>query len=115
MTRARTSVLTAFTVSSLITPGCHHRRDRPIEEKVFTHGRVASFEGKASTLAPLPPANVPQHPYMAANGRSAMHVDAYCSNTYDTAGVHGDDPEVLSDSLGMIGGECSTLNLDKEG
>lgn len=52
---------------------------------------------------------------MAENGRSAMHVDAYSSNTYDTAGVNGLDPRVRSHSMGMIGGECSTLNFDKQG
>jgi hypothetical protein len=76
---------------------------------------VPPFEGAPSNVAPLPPANVPQHPFMAENGRSAMHVDAYCSNAYDSHGVEGVDPRVRSDSFGLVGGECSTLTFDKQG
>ncbi|MFT3923771.1 MAG: hypothetical protein QM778_14660 [Myxococcales bacterium] len=112
---SRPLIFTSLMLCSLGLAACSHRRARPIEQRTLMGNHVVEYEGAPSKLDPLPPANVPQHPYMAENGRSAMHVDSFCSNTYDTRGVKGVDPKVISDSMGVIGGECSTLNFDKQG
>jgi hypothetical protein len=112
--RARFGMLSCALLSAAsLLSACH--RARPIEERALSKQHAPRFSGTPDTLAPLPQAAVPQHPYMAANGRSAMHVDSFCSNTYDTDGVRGEKPSVQSDSMGMIGGECSTINFDRHG
>ncbi|HEY6880338.1 MAG TPA: hypothetical protein VI299_20080 [Polyangiales bacterium] len=76
---------------------------------------VPRFEGTIALDKNLPPARVVQHPHLAANGRALMHVDAASSDTYDISGPHGAHSTVHSASLGLIGGECSTLNFDRQG
>ena len=40
-----------------------------------------SYLGKPAHARPLDVPRVPQHPYMAPNGRSSIHADAYMSDT----------------------------------
>lgn len=63
----------------------------------------------------LPSDELAPHPFMAPNGASCMHSDSYTSNTYAWAGPVGDDAEVASRSNGLLGGECPTVNFDRQG
>ncbi|MDB4990731.1 MAG: hypothetical protein JWN04_5909 [Myxococcaceae bacterium] len=65
--------------------------------------------------APLASPLSPQHPFMAPRGASNMHVDSFTSNTYAWRGPLGHAPEVASRSMGLVGGECPTINFDKRG
>lgn len=58
---------------------------------------------------------VPEHPFMAPHGASCMHSDPYTTNTYHWAGPVGEDAEVASRSNGLLGGECPTVNFDRQG
>lgn len=56
---------------------------------------------------------VPQNPFMALNGRSNMHNDAYMTDAYEVAGPIGIDTEVVSTYRGFA--ECATVTFDSKG
>lgn len=65
---------------------------------------------------PLPSPNLPQHPYLAAQGRNAMHGDSYASDTHPYAGPSSAHPVVRSADMGtLFGGECATVAFDSQG
>ena len=69
-----------------------------------------SFTGTPAVKQPIPHEQVPQHPFMAANGTSSMHDDAYASDAYDVSGPLGRDLQVRSASYGVS--ECATIAFD---
>jgi hypothetical protein len=71
-----------------------------------------SFIGtKASPKQVSAPA-VPAHPFMAANGRSNIHDDAYMTDTYTTSGPLGSNMERRSTFLAS---ECASIVFDRAG
>lgn len=70
-----------------------------------------SYVGGPATPHPLE-LSVPQHPGLAANGRSAMHDDAWSTDAYAGPGPLGVDPEVDTSWFGVE--ECATLAFDRE-
>src|SRR6266550_2030263 len=73
---------------------------------------VPAFVGALATPRPTPAPAVPQHPFMAPNGRSNIHDDAYQTDTYVGGGPLGRDPEVLSTQQNA---ECASLTFDSAG
>jgi hypothetical protein len=75
-------------------------------------GSAIPFIGRPAhprqVYAPEPPA----HPFMAANGRSNIHVDAYQSDTYRVSGPLGRAMEKLSTYQQA---ECASLTFDSLG
>jgi hypothetical protein len=69
------------------------------------------FEGAAATPRPIS-LDVPQHPQLAANGRSSMHVDGWATDAYAGPGPLGQDVRVDSAWYGIK--ECATLAFDSE-
>jgi hypothetical protein len=75
-------------------------------------GSVAPFEGSAAT-----PAHVggmtqpPRNPFMAPNGRSNIHDDAYMTDTYAVTGPLGDGPA----SSTLFSRECASITFDSQG
>src|SRR5438552_5918089 len=57
---------------------------------------VPAFVGAPATPRPTPAPAVPQHPFMAPDGRSNIHDDAYQTDTYVGGRPPGRDPEALS-------------------
>lgn len=55
---------------------------------------------------------VPQHPYMASNGRSNIHNDAYMTDSYDVSGPLGGS---LSIRKAILGGLPATITFDTTG
>jgi len=55
---------------------------------------------------------LPQHPFMAPNGRSNIHDDAYQTDAYAGTGPVGSAPEVLST---LQTAECASLTFDGAG
>lgn len=60
----------------------------------------------------IPALPVPEDPFMAPNGRSGLHLDAYQSDTYPTPGPLGHSPEVTSTFLAAL---CGTVTFDAQG
>lgn len=71
---------------------------------------VPTFIGAKATARPLPAPAVPQHPYLAPNGRSSMHNDAYSTDAYDVSGPLGRRLTLRSRSYGVR--ECATIAFD---
>ncbi len=63
--------------------------------------------------SPIPHAEIPQHPFMAVNGTSNMHCDAYMSDTYEASGPVGPDLRVKSRTQGF--GGYGTITFDSRG
>ncbi len=60
--------------------------------------------------------SIPPHPYMAAQGRNAMHADGYSSDVHPTGGPMGHNTRINS-RVGITaapGGQCATLTFDRE-
>lgn len=69
-----------------------------------------SYVGRPAIARPVTDMKVPQHPYLAPNGASSMHNDAWASDAYTWAGPIGERPEVDSAWFGIE--ECATLAFD---
>jgi hypothetical protein len=75
-------------------------------------GAAVPFEG--SIAVPQPIRGVPEpprHPFMAPNGRSNIHNDAYMTDTYRIAGPLGDGAETSS----LFARECASVTFDSQG
>jgi hypothetical protein len=75
-------------------------------------GDVTPFEG--TTAKPRPVRQVgdpPQHPFMAPNGRSNIHNDAYMTDTYRVSGPLGDGTR----SSTFFARECASTAFDGRG
>jgi hypothetical protein len=83
----------------------------PIPQQPFAQP-VPPFVGQPAIPKPVTALPVPQDPFMAPNGRSNIHMDAYMSDTYATAGPLGHAPTVKSAVLLGIGG---TVTFDSAG
>lgn len=70
------------------------------------------FIGGPAIPNPIRTRPVPEDPFMAPNGQSGVHLDAYQSDTYSIAGVLGHSPEVSSTFLAA---ECGTVTFDAQG
>src|SRR5207244_3317566 len=57
---------------------------------------------------------IPQSPFLAPNGRSNVHDDAYMSDTYTTSGPLGRSIQVGSTYLAP-GSECGSVTFDAAG
>ncbi|MFD7861989.1 hypothetical protein [Streptomyces sp. NPDC059783] len=79
------------------------------------HRLVSDYEGAPATAAPVPGRPAPQHPFLAPNGRSGMHADAAGSGTYPYSGPLGRSPQVDSEQIAPLGGECATATFDAAG
>ena len=71
-----------------------------------------AFEGTTATPRPVRGApDPPRHPFMAPNGRSNLHNDAYQTDTYRVSGPLGDGPETST----LFARECASLTFDSQG
>ena len=70
------------------------------------------FAGHPAKAHPLKSFHVPRHPFMASNGRSNLHNDAYMTDAYKFPGPLGRRMEVRST---FQGAECASVAFDKKG
>lgn len=70
------------------------------------------FQGQPATPASVPAPNIPQNPFMAPNGSSNIHDDAYQTDAYSGSGPSGKDLSVRSR---LQGGLCGSLTFDSGG
>lgn len=73
---------------------------------------VPAFSGTAATPRPVRAPDPPRHPFMAANGRSNLHDDAYQTDTYQR---HGPLGRKLSVTSSFRARECASVTFDRRG
>src|SRR5438094_7596026 len=83
----------------------------PIPNDPFAAPAPAS-SGAPATPRPTPAPAIPQHPFMAPNGRSNIPDGPYQTDTYVGLGPLGRNPEVLSTQQNA---ECGSLTFDSAG
>lgn len=74
---------------------------------------VPRFTGAPVVARPIDHPPIPQNPWLAANGASSMHNDAYSSDAYAVSGPLGHRPRVTSATYGVR--ECATMAFDSRG
>jgi hypothetical protein len=75
-------------------------------------GSAAPFEGSAATPSPVGGmTQPPRNPFMAPNGRSNIHDDAYMTDTYAVSGPLGDGPSPSE----LFSRECASITFDSHG
>jgi hypothetical protein len=84
----------------------------PIPQNPSDVAAVPAFSGSVALPKPVSSPTVPQNPFMAPNGRSNLHDDAYMTNTYLWSGPLGNNMQTLST---FQGGECASLTFDSSG
>jgi hypothetical protein len=72
---------------------------------------LVEFEGEAVTADPFAFPATPEHPFMAPNGKSNIHVDAYQTDTNTVRGPLG---QTTTDSI-FFTHECASITLDSQG
>src|SRR5215217_9019315 len=90
----------------------------PIPQNQSDLSGLQLFTGHKAKPHPLAAPRVPRHPFMAANGRNAVHNDAYQTDTYRNLGPLGGSLRVFSQSIDGAGGlgSCGiTIAYDKRG
>ena len=90
----------------------------PIPQDPSELAGLDTFSGRPATPRPVRAPRVPRHPFMAANGRSNVHNDAYQTDTYRTPGPLGRRTRTFSQFFGgPIGlGSCGiTIAFDRRG
>jgi hypothetical protein len=75
-------------------------------------GSVPAFIGTAAKPKPVSAPSVPRNPFMAPNGRSNLHDDAYMTDTYTGSGPLGRNMQRVST---FQGSECASATFDRAG
>jgi hypothetical protein len=75
-------------------------------------GTLQPFLGTPASLDPTVGQTVPRHPFMAPNGFSNIHDDAYQTDTYRWAGPLG--PTITTGSA-LFARECASIAIDSHG
>ena len=90
----------------------------PIPQDPAEIAGLDTFSGRVAKPQPVRAPSVPRHPFMAANGRSNVHNDAYQTDTYRNQGPLGRATRTFSQFFGgPIGlGSCGiTIAFDRRG
>lgn len=93
--------------------GCGGKTTEPSDTTTMVFYRNPEFpEGYQNPLDYLP---YPQHPFLAPNGKSNMHCDAYMSDSYEVSGPLGLNPKVTVTKYGTEWSLCVTVTFDSKG
>src|SRR5438552_334708 len=84
----------------------------PIPQNPSDVAAVPAFIGSPASPKGVPSPTVPQNPFMAPNGRSNLHDDAYMTNTYLWSGPLGNSMQTLST---FQSADCASLTVDSAG
>lgn len=117
MMRLATPLAAALVAGVLAAPAT--AAPTPIPQNQADLSGLTVFSGKRATPHRVAAPRVPRHPFMAANGRNAVHNDAYQTDTYTSSGpLGGLDMRLFSQSIDGAGGlgSCGiTIAYDKRG
>jgi hypothetical protein len=83
----------------------------PIPEGPQAAG-LEPFVGAPSAQRPVRAADPPRHPFMAPNGRSNLHVDAYQTDVHQGPGPLGRD---MKRAETFLEGDCASVTFDARG
>lgn len=70
------------------------------------------FTGRVATPRPVRFAEPPRHPFMAPNGRSNLHVDAFQTDVHTFTGPLGDG---MTRASNFFAHECASISFDTQG
>jgi hypothetical protein len=84
----------------------------PIPQNPLDVEAVPAFAGETAVPKLVRAPVVPQHPFMAPNGRSNLHDDGYQTNTYTWSGPLGSAMETQST---FQSADCASLTIDSAG
>ncbi|MBA3262886.1 MAG: hypothetical protein H0T69_10555 [Thermoleophilaceae bacterium] len=110
--------LTCLTLVALVALAPTAGAATPIPQDESELTGLTLFSGKKAKPHPVSAPRVPRHPFMAPNGRNAVHNDAYQTDTYRHSGPLGGSMRVFSQSIDGAGGlgSCGiTIAFDKRG
>jgi hypothetical protein len=113
--KRRAGIIALATLAALIAPAAAGAQvpgqtPRPIPQDPQAH--VSAFTGSTASLDPTVGQAVPRHPFMAPNGRSNIHDDAYQTDTYVWPGPLGDE---LGTTSALFLRECASITFDSRG
>ena len=117
-TRVRFGLLTLSVSAALAVCGPAAAAPPPIPQDPAELAGPKVFSGRVANPRPVQAPRVPRHPFMAANGRSNVHNDAYMTDTYRNSGPLGRRTRVFSQFFGgPVGlGSCGiTIAFDRRG
>lgn len=117
MMRARASLVGLVLAGSLTAPGFAAAQvpglpPLPILGDPNPSADLPQYTGAPATPKPVAAPPVPRHPFMAPNGLSNLHNDAYQTDTYTWSGPLGSDVQTSS---ALFGRECGSVTLDSQG
>ena len=84
----------------------------PIPQNPPDLAAVPAFAGAPAVPKAISAPKVPQNPFMAPNGRSNLHDDAFMTNTYTWSAPLGSGMQVLST---FQGADCASVTVDSAG
>jgi hypothetical protein len=105
-------------LAALVIAAGGARAATPIPQNAAELVGLDVFSGQVAKPRPVAAPRVPRHPFMAANGRSNVHNDAYQTDTYRNAGPLGRRTRTFSQSYDGAGGVglCGiTIAFDRRG
>jgi hypothetical protein len=111
----RLAALFALSAAAGIAPLSPLATTRAFAAPIVSSGAPTSlpaYSGAASDFRPLKVKKPPKHPFMAKNGRSNVHNDAWMTDTYWGKGPIGNAPYTLSIALGQ---DCISIAFDRKG
>lgn len=79
-----------------------------------TPAPTAGIELTEEPQAGIPHVPVPQHPFLAPNGKSSMHNDAYMTDTYEISGPLNNNPDIIYQSYANGPNTCATISFDSQ-
>ena len=106
--------LAAVLLASILTCalGCGEKTE-PTDQSGMEYYQNSEFpEGYQNSLDYL---SYPQHPFLAPNGKSNMHCDAYMSDSYEVSGPLGLETQVTQTKYGTDWSLCVTVTFDSKG
>jgi acetyltransferase-like isoleucine patch superfamily enzyme len=106
-------LLTALAAGIVAAPGAAGAASPVNPIPSLSLGSAPSFEGSPAAQKPIK--GVPrsyQNPFMATNGVSEIHQDAWQTDTYRWSGPLGRQPQTFST---LIGRDCGTITFDARG
>lgn len=107
-------LLSALVICLGLTACSNDKQPQEIESD--SRAGIAAFIGEPATAKPIDWEGVPEHPFMAAQGRNGMHADAYNSDVHPYPAPLGNNPEIKTrKGTAKPGGQCATLTFNSEG